>query len=195
MRSRALNGILMMIVALGAMAPMMAVSDIAPMPVPNVLIDGAPWPRSLTYPIKKVRLSVYVPGAPEFVSSEEQERIERLCADFLADKMKEVAPGIVVIARSAPTSEEDSRDPATVWAYYNIWLEKWTDVETKKETVLGVSMLSIHAAALRGDTPVFAPGVFQTTRDANAVSAAVQESVNRHMITAIVAPLEASLRQ
>ena len=56
-------------------------------------------------------------------------------------------------------------------------------------------MLSIHARMQHHDAPIFAPEVFQAIKDPNAVSAAVQESISKHMITAIVAPLEASLRQ
>jgi hypothetical protein len=181
-------------------APLVAVSttanaDTGAFSIPSVLIDALPpWPRTLVNPMKRISLGIHVPGAPEFLSAEAQVRVEHVCAGFLAEKVREVSSDIAVVAKSNLTSEADHRDPSTVWADYEVWLVRWQDTESGRETVLGAAMLSIHAQMDNVDAPSFVPGLFQSKLEPDAVAAAVQESVNRHATGAIVAPIKASVQ-
>jgi len=182
----------LMVLAPVAVVPAAASADTATSAIPSVLIDALPpWPQTLANPMKRISLGVHIPGAPDFFSTDAEKRVEHACADFVAEKVREIAPSIAVVAHSDLTSEADRRDPSTVWASYEVWLVRWRDTDTGGETVLGATMLNIAAQRVNVDAQSFAPGLFQSKLEPDAVVAAVQESVNRHAVTAIVAPIKA----
>jgi hypothetical protein len=146
----------------------------------------AEWPGTTRF--QAIVLSVWLTGGGN-VDGNVRADIDRECVAFLKAKLAEVAPDIEVLSHQEVTKQEHHATAA--WAGYDVWLTPWHDTTTNRDVVLGAAILKI--AAHGTNRTDFVPALFQSAPDQQSIAAAVQEAVTRHMMSAIVAPIERSL--